>query len=561
MKKNLLCRFALFFFLLFPMNVSAQHTIEEIIAIKDRLPIELKSMLAEYQKKKELLEKEKITLPENILKRRLRELDELEQSIKTYETDINKMNLNYLDSNGYKYKKNQVQTSELELNDSVAFLQVPKMVVDTAKVEEVSMTFVKKQKENLTMRKDSLLKDVDVMNIIINMDKKDKLSDENGTMAIYSQLFEELKGNAERAVTFQFTKPIYGGATPQWQVQYNQQKENIEKMLIKKQQTHPVVVEYVKWVRKSYLEDIDGIESDISSFDQKDIFWLYYRSEGNKDYPQKQVFVTVMNKNYRPNILLETWKYSNYDKIDEIDLKQQKRGWEWIDKYDSGPDKQEYYPYEYRYSSYQEHPEYRLVSMRNNVSNDSQALFDTEGNLVRFPYLSHNDVLRWHRPNLIDALLLVAYRNDYVNNKYDIKKEGKEVQYAIVNKLGLSNESNKRMAKAMAKGIEGGLLYKYSYSWEESIKGYVQRDKAANQVVGEMFRMMNDTALNFLDQIKKDHEEDYKYIYKIERVSNVSFKVKFVTKDLKPKCDVVITYFQVKPFLCDWQIDDIVNYD
>jgi hypothetical protein len=51
------------------------------------------------------------------------------------------MNLNYLDSNGYKYKKNQVQTSELELNDSVAFLQVPKMVVDTAKVEEVSMTF------------------------------------------------------------------------------------------------------------------------------------------------------------------------------------------------------------------------------------------------------------------------------------------------------------------------------------------------------------------------------------------------------------------------------------
>ena len=102
MKKNLLCRFALFFFLLFPMNVSAQHTIEEIIAIKDRLPIELKSMLAEYQKKKELLEKEKITLPENILKRRLRELDELEQSIKTYETDINKMNLNYLDSNGYK---------------------------------------------------------------------------------------------------------------------------------------------------------------------------------------------------------------------------------------------------------------------------------------------------------------------------------------------------------------------------------------------------------------------------------------------------------------------------
>ena len=104
MKKNLLCRFALFFSLLFPMNVSAQHTIEEINATKDRLQIELKSMLAEYQKKKEALEKEKGTLPESILERKNRELYELEQSIKAYEADINKMNFDYLDSNGYKYK-------------------------------------------------------------------------------------------------------------------------------------------------------------------------------------------------------------------------------------------------------------------------------------------------------------------------------------------------------------------------------------------------------------------------------------------------------------------------
>ena len=113
----------------------------------------------------------------------------------------------------------------------------------------------------------------------------------------------------------------------------------------------------------------------------------------------------------------------------------------------------------------------------------------------------------------------------------------------------------------MEKGMEGGLLYKYSYSWEESIKGYIQRDKSANQMVGEMLRMMNDTALNFLDQLKKDHEEDFNYIYKIERLSNVSFRVKFVTKDFKPRCDVIISYYQVKPFLCDWQIDNIVKYE
>ena len=455
----------------------------------------------------------------------------------------------------------QVQNNEQELNDSTEFFQVPKMVTDTTKVEEVAQAYLKKYKEGLTQRKDSLLKVVDVLNTIINMDEKEKLSDENGTLTTYTQLFEELKEKSKRAIEFAFTKPVYGGATSQWKAQYNQEKEKAEKILTKKQRVHPVIIEYVKWVCNRCQADIKEIEQIMNLHDRDTIFRLYYLSKGNEDYPQKQILITVKNKNYRPSILLEVWKYRNYDKIDEIDIKQQKLGWEWIDKYDTGPDKQEHYPYEYRYSSYQEHPEYRLVSMRNNVSDASQALFDIEGNLVRFPYLSHNDILRWHRPSLINALLLMEYRNDYANNKYNIKNEGKEVQYAIVNRLGMSNESDKRMAKAMEKGMEGGLLYNYSYSWEESIKGYIQRDKAANQMAGEMLRLMNDTALNFLDQLKKDHEEDFNYIYKIERLSNVSFRVKFVTKDFKPRCDVVISYYQVKPFLCDWQIDNIVKYE
>ena len=77
----------------------------------------------------------------------------------------------------------------------------------------------------------------------------------------------------------------------------------------------------------------------------------------------------------------------------------------------------------------------------------------------------------------------------------------------------------------------------------------------------ELLRRSNDTARNFLKQLEKDHADDYSYIYKIERLSNVSFKVHFVTKDIKPKCDVVITYYQTKPFACDWIIDDIVQYD
>ena len=439
-------------------------------------------------------------------------------------------------------------------NDSTEFFQQPKVVIDTAKVESVSFAYTKMKKDSLYQRKDSIARVVDVINLIINTPEKEKLQESNGTLQLYSMFLDELKNES----------PQYGKRTNndratvlQFQQLYKKEIENADKLFSKKLQTHPTVIEYAKHVCKDYEIDMKSIEEEAAIYKRNDAFYWYRISEGNSNYPQKQIYLTVKNENYRPALLQFAWKYVSYDRIDTLELRLQRRGWEWMNKYDFSQQKEEHYPHEYRYVCFPGHPEYRLVNMTNR---SDFALFDTEGNLVRFPSLSHEDLLRWHRPNLIETLLLMEYRNDYANNKYNIKSEGKDVQYAIVNRLGISNESEKHMANAIAKGSEGGLIFRYSYNWNESIKGYIQRDNAARQMAGEMLRMMNDTALNFLDQLKKDHEEDYKYIYKIERLTDVSFKVRFVTKELKPRCDVVITYYQVKPFLCDWQIDNIVKY-
>jgi hypothetical protein len=466
----------------------------------------------------------------------------------------------------------QVKEVENLYNDTTEFFLQPKSVVDTVKVEAIAAAFKEQCKNQLAAKKDSLVKELEILNKIVNLNEKEKLSPNDGTLATYTQLLNELKieddtpsfmqnfDKKPRAVYFKKSKDPRGCATPEWTAQYAKEKNKAEKLLEKKQLTHPVIMKYVIWVNGKCKSEINNVEEKIESYnDKRDAFYWYYQSEKKRDYPQKQITVKVRNGNYRPYLLFgNNGDYRGPKSVDELDMRLQQRGWEWVQDTNKRTQKNESYPYEYSYYSYAEHPDYRLVYM--NTNKGGYAIFDKDGNFIRYPYLSHKKIIYDKNPDIIDNLLTLEYRKDYINNKYNIKSENQDVQYAIVNRLGLSKESNDKMAKAFIKGMEGGMLYKYSNSWQESVKGYNQRDQAAKKAAGEIFRLLNDTAENFLDQLKKDHEEDFKYIYKIERMSNASFKVYFVTKELKPKCDVVITYYQVKPFLCDWQIDDIVYY-
>ena len=455
------------------------------------------------------------------------------------------------------------QTTEDEslYNDSTEFFLKPQMIVDTVKVEAIASAYKEKCKADLAAefasKREALTKYSQDLEKLLHMGVKEKLSAENGTLDVYTQLFNELKyanrqfTNTSRAAYFISVYSSLG-----WESKYNREKDNAEKLLLKKQKPHPVIMQYVSWVYLRNMSEIDNLDKmndnkmkyfeDIS----KNAFYWYNECEGTDVYPEKQVYVKVENENYRPKVFC-----MGYDALDELDVRLQKRGWEWAEWSENREDiieAEENYPYKYRCYSFNSHPEYRFVD---------HAIYDKDGNLIRYPYISLKGIEYGDSPDIIKILLMMEYRKDYVNNKYNIKSENKEVQYVIVNKLGMSKESNVRIAQAIIKGVKGGLRYKYSDDWNESIKGYNQREKAVRGMLSEVYRLQNETAVNFLNQLEKDHADDYNYIYKIERLSNVSFKVHFVTKNIKPKCDVVITYYQKNAFSCDWRIDDIVQYD
>ena len=159
-----------------------------------------------------------------------------------------------------------------------------------------------------------------------------------------------------------------------------------------------------------------------------------------------------------------------------------------------------------------------------------------------------------------ENLLILEYRKDYEANKYNIKSEDSDVQYALRNRLGYSDEASNKMITALAKTMAQDVA---SYD-ANTFKEYVTTRRAAYQsakgYVNEMLRLANVTAANFWNQLEKDHENEYKYLYKIERLGDNSFKLQFVTYDMKPQYDVYVTYFGVAPFVCDYAIERVKKY-
>lgn len=73
-----------------------------------------------------------------------------------------------------------------------------------------------------------------------------------------------------------------------------------------------------------------------------------------------------------------------------------------------------------------------------------------------------------------------------------------------------------------------------AYKVQNQAKGY-----AANQAL----RYSDSVGKKYIEQLEKDHAEEFGYVYMIVRLSNVSFQVVYINKEtLEPSYCAVITY-------------------
>lgn len=433
----------------------------------------------------------------------------------------------------------QKPLEDWEYNDSTEYVYTPKMVTDTTAVEQIT----NECRAKWALRIDSLKKEKDLLNAICEYSDK-KLPEEY--LPVCRKYLEWIKGiattNPSRYSNRYYVKdPKYRGLLD---------IEKTEKQL-NKSKLYPQMSGFLGVV---ISRDIDPLIKETQDSISMDVFYTYIRvaNHGTATYPQKQIQVPQKNQNYRPAVFMAHRDRNPGYEIGHMDKRLLSRGWEWVNK-EYGETIYESYPIKYEYKRYKSHPEYK-------VRNDRwfHQIYDKDGNLVYIPYLDqslgYGDIR-----DLQDYLLLLEYRKDYEANKYNIKSEGQDVQYSLRNHLGYSNEANQKAEKAFVKYVAADYESKKG-TWQKRYNAKLEAEKQAENYIYESIKASHPTAVNFLNQLKKDHEQDYKFLYKIKRTGDTSFVLQYVTYDMKPRCDIYISYFTAEPYNCGHQVDKIVTF-
>lgn len=253
--------------------------------------------------------------------------------------------------------------------------------------------------------------------------------------------------------------------------------------------------------------------------------------------PIKEIERSQKNKN--------PWKRKldvSYSQNDYIDKKTQTEGWEWIENENDFKEETLYYPNKVTYKVYSSHPDIRIVK---------DCAFDAEGNLLRVLSFTKEgmfekdiDALESKLSEMLNLLLIVK---DYKDNKYGIKEAGADVVYAVENLIGISNEFKKAEEKR---------LKPYVSQMENALKSgnvrlYNQlRDKYAVIIYGPKPKdpNNNEKAKNFINQCKSDHAKDKIRIWKIDRLSDTSFKVIFLNAANSATREISLTFGNEAPY-------------
>lgn len=291
-----------------------------------------------------------------------------------------------------------------------------------------------------------------------------------------------------------------------------------------------IYLSYYKSLLENRLNDIDArINKGWSS-------WL--KSE---EIPYKMITKSKTNPYYRG-----LYYYDNQS-LDEIEYPGLIKGWEFLGEH-KGVLREDVYPEKISYYLYDEIPDYKVFKEEKGPSN----VFDSAGKLIyvssftrRFNYKEIKDVKRQ------------VYLKDYNNNKYDIKSEPAATQ-TFLNKFlvasdGLNILQGKRdriFSSSMFEAVVSPRMVA-DITGLSLPRSRIERAKQrAGNEYRELQKEMDSKGIAFIEQLEKDHKDDFKFLYIIERLSDTRFKVLFLNgNSLEPSYCAEVSYVTgAKPY-------------
>lgn len=283
----------------------------------------------------------------------------------------------------------------------------------------------------------------------------------------------------------------------------------------------------VKDYLSSYIEFLaDSLHKEKEKIDKG---WSEFLS--CTELPHKIITITKPNPWYRGRIYM--WE----DLLDIADGWQQEKNWEFL-KTEEREFHSESYPNKIGYICYKAAPNYRVTYQNSFDGYKLKEVYDKSGKLVYVPSLT-----RGQNTSEFKEIKRLVYLKDYTNNKYGIKSKTNHTQEYL--KLRLCREKGLELTPLMANFAYGvgayiGLMESRMISPKDRKK---VRKMPSQMMMDESKKLMDKTGENYIDQLEMDHAADFGYIYMIERLSAVSFRVVYINKKtLEPSHCAVITY-------------------
>lgn len=249
----------------------------------------------------------------------------------------------------------------------------------------------------------------------------------------------------------------------------------------------------------------------------------------NEKRPLKEITIPIRNSFYRGSF----WYFEYIGMNEEM---QQKKGWNFLYTED-GKYHHDSYPVKIGYYVYDSYPNYRVIRNEDKI----KGVYDSQGNLVYIPLLK-----RYQSDEFISIKRLV-YLRDYLKNKYEIHSQPEETQEYIKYELSKDFESADDGSHLFSSMFAAALIGAAADELLSPVDAHKVKNEAKDYAIKSLPHKTkprwNRAGDNYIEQLEKDHADEFGYVYMIERLSNVSFRVVYLNKQtLEPSYCAVITY-------------------
>lgn len=234
---------------------------------------------------------------------------------------------------------------------------------------------------------------------------------------------------------------------------------------------------------------------------------------------------------------------------------QQSQGWEWL--YTENIQNETkyvktYFPVELGYHQHPAHPEYRLQYV---IGWGGYNAFDEKGTLVRADNMTKFFRFTKYQDEVLDDILMQLCKRDFLANKYDINSAKPETLLALRIKFDLADAVDARFKKYMKMAQEARDEIVAATTPAQYAAAKNKQSEALNVLMEYVAKEREPQAMNYIKQLRADHQAELSYLYKIERMDNVTFKLYFLNDKMECGCIALMKWSNKEPYEAQYEIE------